>query len=211
LCDLEAAERQLLRLSRSGTLDRQVVNDLLDRLRQYRRNLLKPPVRPLAVPPVVLGGTGSLPASAPVGATGSLSASARANTGGQATRAAPAQPEETIIAETVVEVVAQPQAKPQAALPLGGTGSLPASAGATTGGQAARATPASALMHLQLGMGIAGNTLLIVSALFALVAWPPEWQGWSVTAGMPLGWMALAAVVAAVVYRLAQQGRWPTP
>ena len=85
-------------------------------------------------------------------------------------------------------------------------------AGSGRPGRSARGTHRTAaplhLMNVQLGMGIAGNAVLIVSALFALALLalgvarldrsPP---------GMPLGWIALAGSVAAGAYRLAQQGR----
>ena len=62
-------------------------------------------------------------------------------------------------------------------------------------------------MNVQLGMGIAGNAVLIVSAICVLIEWPLIRCDWAAAAGMPLGWLALAGSVAAVAYRAAQQDR----
>ena len=50
------------------------------------------------------------------------------------------------------------------------------------------------LMNVQVGMGAAGNMLLLVAALFTLAVFHhlgPSWQQWTVAAGSPLGWIAL--------------------
>ncbi len=67
--------------------------------------------------------------------------------------------------------------------------------------------PQAVLMTVQLGMGVTGNAVLIGLALFALAFGTPAGQDWTVAAGMPLGWIALAGSVAAGVFRLAQQRR----
>ena len=68
-------------------------------------------------------------------------------------------------------------------------------------------------MNVQLGMGIAGNAVLIVAAVVAMVWWPLGLQDWAIAAGMPLGWIALAGSVAACAYRRGQLagGCRPTP
>ena len=71
----------------------------------------------------------------------------------------------------------------------------------------ARSSSARGLMNVQLGMGIAGNAVLIGSALFVLVWWPLIEQDWTIAAGRPLGWLALAGSVAAVGWRLVQRDR----
>ncbi|MCE5268170.1 MAG: hypothetical protein LLG00_09825 [Planctomycetaceae bacterium] len=75
----------------------------------------------------------------------------------------------------------------------------------------AKAKTSTALMNVQLGMAIAGNAVLIVGATIVLVFWPLWWQQAAEAAGMPLGWLALAGCVAAIVYRLAQCGRGLSP
>ncbi len=55
-------------------------------------------------------------------------------------------------------------------------------------------------MHLQLGMSVAGNAVLIGVALFVLAILPLRSQDWTVAAGMPLGWIALAGSVAAAAH-----------
>jgi hypothetical protein len=60
------------------------------------------------------------------------------------------------------------------------------------------------LMDVQMGMGAAGNVLLLAAALFALALLPRNAQGWTAAAGSPLGWIALLAAVAAYAYRSAQ-------
>ena len=70
-----------------------------------------------------------------------------------------------------------------------------------------RASTAATLMNVQLGMGIAGNAMLIVAALVALMLWPLASQDWAIAAGMPLGWIALAGAVAACACRRGQFGR----
>ncbi|MHC4177289.1 MAG: hypothetical protein ACYSWU_07275, partial [Planctomycetota bacterium] len=69
--------------------------------------------------------------------------------------------------------------------------------------------PASArlLMNVQLVMGIAGNSLLLIVALLSLALFDPDSQAWTVAAGSPLGWIALASLVAAGFYRQMQLGR----
>lgn len=62
------------------------------------------------------------------------------------------------------------------------------------------------LMKSQLGLGIAGNALLLVPALLEIVIVPwsrPEWSG---AVGQVTGWIALALVVAAVGVRQLQIG-----
>ncbi len=58
------------------------------------------------------------------------------------------------------------------------------------------------LMNVQLGMAGAGNFVLLGWGLLLLVFAPPfgHWQDWSVAAGLPLGWLALA--LAPVAWRL---------
>ena len=63
------------------------------------------------------------------------------------------------------------------------------------------------LMDVQLGMGAAGNVLLLVVAFVTLALFHPNSQAWTVAAGLPLGWIALLSVVAAYVYRRVQAGR----
>ena len=73
--------------------------------------------------------------------------------------------------------------------------------------EAASRFAATSLMNVQLDMGIAGNAVLIVSAIFVLVWWPLIEQDWAIAAGRPLGWLALAGSVAAVGLRLVQRDR----
>lgn len=62
-------------------------------------------------------------------------------------------------------------------------------------------------MNVQLGMGAAGNALLLGAALLTLILFGPPWQDWTKAAGGPLGWIALLSVAAAYVYRQLQAGR----
>jgi len=64
---------------------------------------------------------------------------------------------------------------------------------------------ARTLMRVQLGMGAAGNVLLLVPALVALVLLSPHTQQWTEATGWPTGWLALVLVAAAAVYRRVQQ------
>jgi len=66
---------------------------------------------------------------------------------------------------------------------------------------------ARSLMNVQLGMAIVGNLLLILLALLNLSLIGPRDQEWSVAAGGPLGWIALAGVMAAAAYRRIQLGK----
>ena len=54
-------------------------------------------------------------------------------------------------------------------------------------------------MDVQLGIGVAGNALLVIGALAGLALFHPYRQGWTVAAGGPLGWIALAALLAVVL------------
>ena len=65
--------------------------------------------------------------------------------------------------------------------------------------------------RVQLGMSVAGNAVLIGVALFVLGLLPLGVQGWTIAAGMPLGWIALAGSVAAGECRSAQRGRRLSP
>ena len=57
------------------------------------------------------------------------------------------------------------------------------------------------LMALQLTMGIAGNAVLLGAALIQLALFAPHWSDWTVAAGMPPGWAALALLLAALWLR----------
>ena len=57
------------------------------------------------------------------------------------------------------------------------------------------------LMDLQIGMAWLGNLVLIGLALATLIFVPIGWQVWSIAAGTPLGWIALALPVAAAALR----------
>ena len=76
---------------------------------------------------------------------------------------------------------------------------------------------ARALMNVQLGMGVAGNVLLLGVALFGMIFFWPVWgrfpsaRYWTAATGDGLGWFALASVVAACVYRRVQSGRRLSP
>jgi hypothetical protein len=70
-----------------------------------------------------------------------------------------------------------------------------------------RETPASGvsagfwsteLMRIQIGMAIVGNVLVLGLALPDLALFPLSWQAWSVAAGLPLGWLAFALMLAAL-------------
>ena len=64
-----------------------------------------------------------------------------------------------------------------------------------------RRPSARALMTLQLVMGLVGIGLLIVSALLMMALFHPHAQALGVEVGSPLGWVAFAAVAAAVGWR----------
>ena len=68
-----------------------------------------------------------------------------------------------------------------------------------------RETPGTArprlLMNLQIGMAWLGNLVLIGLALATLIFLPLGWQTWSITAGTPLGWIALTLPLAALALR----------
>jgi hypothetical protein len=69
---------------------------------------------------------------------------------------------------------------------------------------------AAILMNVQLAMGYLGNTILLVAAIIVLAWFHPYGSVWPINAGMPLGWMALAAATAAGVYRCVQKGVRPS-
>jgi hypothetical protein len=86
----------------------------------------------------------------------------------------------------------------------GSAGVLPARASkpltphAPAGGTPARQSSPTVLMNVQIGMAVAGNMVLIGCALATLVFVPVSWnQEWSIAAGLPLGWIALALPLAA--------------
>ncbi|MFH1924336.1 MAG: hypothetical protein ABIP48_31175, partial [Planctomycetota bacterium] len=62
------------------------------------------------------------------------------------------------------------------------------------------------LMNVQLGIGALAGGLVWAPAVFALVFYPASWHGWTIAAGSWIGWIALAAIVVAVVYRRQQAG-----
>ena len=53
------------------------------------------------------------------------------------------------------------------------------------------------LMTVQIGIALAANALVLGAALLDLSLVPVRWQSWSVEGGTPLGWIALAALLAA--------------
>jgi len=70
------------------------------------------------------------------------------------------------------------------------------------------ARSARIMMNVQIGMGAAGNLVLIGIALLALTLTHPfAGEEWITTAGNPLGWIALILVVAAATYRRIQAGK----
>jgi hypothetical protein len=62
------------------------------------------------------------------------------------------------------------------------------------------------LMDTQLGIGYLGNGVLLLVGLFILTMFHPDLAAWPITAGMPLGWIALALAAAAGTYRNVQNG-----
>jgi hypothetical protein len=54
------------------------------------------------------------------------------------------------------------------------------------------------LVRLQAGMAVVANGLVLGIALLVLALFPMDWQAWSVAAGRPLGWIALALPLAAL-------------
>jgi len=57
------------------------------------------------------------------------------------------------------------------------------------------------LMTVQISMVIVANVLVLGVALFVLSLFPMNWQQWSVTAGRPLGWIALGLPLLALQLR----------
>ncbi len=76
---------------------------------------------------------------------------------------------------------------------------------------APRTAPGRALMSVQLGIGTATFGLVWFPAVWSLALYGPRWHGWTIAAGSWLGWLALALVVGAAVYRLRQLGRRVRP
>ncbi|MFZ5831834.1 MAG: hypothetical protein ACOY3P_17235 [Planctomycetota bacterium] len=70
---------------------------------------------------------------------------------------------------------------------------------------------AAVLMRVQLGMGVAGNVLLLGLALCAIVFPSTVGIAWTSAAGTPLGWLAMSGAVAAIAYRSAVMGRRLSP
>ena len=56
-------------------------------------------------------------------------------------------------------------------------------------------------MSVQIGMAVIANALVLGIALLDLAFLPVGWQTWSVTAGGPLGWIALVLPIAALQLR----------
>ena len=57
------------------------------------------------------------------------------------------------------------------------------------------------LMHIQIGMAVAGNAILLGGALFELAILNWNEQAWCIAAGRVIGWFALVLPVVAVVLR----------
>jgi hypothetical protein len=68
-------------------------------------------------------------------------------------------------------------------------------------------TPLAApLMTLQLGLGVVGNTWLLITALWLLAMDFPDQAAWTVQVGSPLGWLSLVLTTVALGWRRRQQG-----
>ncbi len=74
-----------------------------------------------------------------------------------------------------------------------------------------RISSSATLMDVQLGLGLLGNAALLMPAWLAIVGEPYAEHVWARAVGTPLGWIALAVVVAAVVLREVQLGRLISP
>lgn len=70
---------------------------------------------------------------------------------------------------------------------------------------------ATALMRVQLGMGLCGNALLLGPALLRILVEPHARDQWTVWVGGPLGWVALVLALGALFVRRWQLGRPMAP